>query len=63
MLERAENGVARAKNGEGYIPDPELMRPVLASRIVANNVQVTFAAFAFGVTAGIARCSCCCSTV
>jgi uncharacterized membrane protein SpoIIM required for sporulation len=25
----------------------------MASRIIANNVQVTFAAFAFGVTAGI----------
>jgi uncharacterized membrane protein SpoIIM required for sporulation len=53
MLDRAENGVARAKGGEGYIPDPQLMRPVMASRIVANNVQVTFAAFAFGLTAGI----------
>lgn len=53
MLDRAENGVARAKGGEGYIPDPQLMRPVMASRIVANNVQVTFAAFAFGATAGI----------
>jgi uncharacterized membrane protein SpoIIM required for sporulation/uncharacterized RDD family membrane protein YckC len=53
MLERATLGVERAKNDEGYIPDPELMRPVMASRIVANNVQVTFFAFAFGVTAGI----------
>jgi uncharacterized membrane protein SpoIIM required for sporulation/uncharacterized RDD family membrane protein YckC len=53
MIERAELGVQRAASGEGYIPDPQLMRPVLASRIVANNVQVTFAAFAFGVTAGL----------
>jgi uncharacterized membrane protein SpoIIM required for sporulation/uncharacterized RDD family membrane protein YckC len=53
MLERAELGVKRAETGEGYIPDPELMRPVFASRIVANNVQVSFFAFAFGATAGI----------
>jgi len=53
MMERARQGVERAKKGEGYIPDPQLMRPVMASGIVANNVQVTFAAFAFGVTAGI----------
>lgn len=53
MLERAEQGVSRAKNEEGYIPDPELMRPVMASSIIANNVQVTFLAFAFGITAGI----------
>lgn len=53
MIERAELGVKRAETGEGYIPDPELMRPVFASRIVANNVQVSFFAFAFGATAGI----------
>jgi uncharacterized membrane protein SpoIIM required for sporulation/uncharacterized RDD family membrane protein YckC len=53
MIERASQGVERSKNDEGYIPDPQLLRPVMASRIVANNVQVTFAAFAFGITAGI----------
>ena len=53
MLDRAEEGVERAKHNTGYIPDPEVLRPVMASRIIANNVQVTFAAFAFGVTAGI----------
>ena len=53
MLDRADEGVQRAKHNTGYIPDPEVFRPVMASRIVANNVQVTFAAFAFGVTAGI----------
>ena len=53
MLDRAEEGVTRAKKGTGYIPDPEVLRPVMASRIIANNVQVTFAAFAFGVTAGL----------
>lgn len=53
MLDRAEAGVERAKNESGYIPDPELFRPVMASQIVTNNVQVTFAAFGFGITAGI----------
>lgn len=53
MLDRAEEGVERAKHNTGYIPDPEVFRPLMASRIIANNVQVTFAVFAFGVTAGI----------
>jgi uncharacterized membrane protein SpoIIM required for sporulation/uncharacterized RDD family membrane protein YckC len=53
MIDRAEAGVQRARNGQGYIPDPQLYRPVLASRIIANNVQVTFAVFALGVTAGL----------
>jgi uncharacterized membrane protein SpoIIM required for sporulation/uncharacterized RDD family membrane protein YckC len=53
MLQRAENGVRRAREGEGYIDDPQLLRPVMASSIVTNNVQVTFAAFAGGVTAGL----------
>ena len=53
MLDRAEDGVQRAKHKTGYIEDPEVFRPLMASRIVANNVQVTFAVFAFGVTAGI----------
>ena len=52
MLQRAEDGVRRARNGEGYIDDPQLLRPVMASGIVTNNVQVTFAVFAGGVTAG-----------
>ena len=53
MLQRAEDGVQRAKGGEGYIDDPQLLRPVMASRIVTNNVQVTFAVFAGGITAGL----------
>jgi uncharacterized membrane protein SpoIIM required for sporulation/uncharacterized RDD family membrane protein YckC len=53
MIDRAEEGVERARRGTGYIEDPQLFRPVMASRIIANNVQVTFAAFAFGVTAGL----------
>ncbi|MEO8335617.1 MAG: stage II sporulation protein M [bacterium] len=53
MMQRAEQGVRRARNGEGYIDDPQLLRPVMASTIVTNNVQVTFAAFAGGITAGL----------
>jgi uncharacterized membrane protein SpoIIM required for sporulation/uncharacterized RDD family membrane protein YckC len=53
MLRRAEDGVRRARTGEGYIDDPQLFRPVMASGIIANNVQVTFATFAGGVTAGL----------
>jgi uncharacterized membrane protein SpoIIM required for sporulation/uncharacterized RDD family membrane protein YckC len=53
MLDRAEDGVRRAKTGRGYIPDPELFRPVMATSIIANNVQVTFAAFAMGIAFGI----------
>lgn len=53
MLDRAEDGVRRAKNGDGYIPDPQVFRPVMASQIISNNVQVTIAAFGFGITAGL----------
>lgn len=53
MLKRAEDGVRRARTGEGYIDDPQLFRPVMASSIVANNVQVSFAVFAGGITAGL----------
>ncbi len=53
MLRRADDGVRRARNGEGYIDDPQLFRPVMASSIVANNVQVSFVAFAGGVTGGV----------
>ena len=53
MLDRAEQGVERARTHKGYIPDPEVFRPVMASQIIANNVQVTFGVFALGITAGI----------
>ena len=53
MMQRATEGVERAKKGTGYIPDPKLYRPVMASEIVTNNVQVTFFAFAGGIAAGV----------
>lgn len=53
MLDRAEEGVRRAREGIGYIPDPQIFRPTMASQIIANNVQVTFGVFALGITAGV----------
>jgi uncharacterized membrane protein SpoIIM required for sporulation/uncharacterized RDD family membrane protein YckC len=35
-----------------YISTTDFERPMMASGIIANNVQVTYAVFAFGVTAG-----------
>ena len=53
MLARADSGVVKAKSGQGYIEDPQMLRPLMASRLVTNNVQVAFMAFAFGMTAGV----------
>jgi uncharacterized membrane protein SpoIIM required for sporulation/uncharacterized RDD family membrane protein YckC len=53
MLDRAEAGVKRSADGTGYIEDPQVFRPVMASGIIRNNIQVTFVAFAAGITAGI----------
>ncbi|MEP6766866.1 MAG: stage II sporulation protein M, partial [Gemmatimonadaceae bacterium] len=53
MLDRAETGVQNAKTGKGYIKDPEIFRPVMASGIITNNVQVAFMTYAAGITAGI----------
>lgn len=52
MITRADSGVARAKAGLGYVEDPQVLRPMFASRLVTNNVQVAFLAFATGITAG-----------
>lgn len=53
MLERAEQGVDRAKREEGYIPDPKEMRPVMAAFIMTNNVYVSAQAFAGGMLLGV----------
>jgi len=54
MLDRVEEGVARERRGEHeYIKVKDFQRPMMASSIIANNVQVTFAAFASGLTAGV----------
>jgi uncharacterized membrane protein SpoIIM required for sporulation len=55
MVDRAETGVGRARDGGGYLPEDmaKLRGPVLASYIATNNVRVTFSVFAGGVTAGV----------
>lgn len=54
MIDRVIDGVHRDSLGNhDYIAAKDFERPVLASRIVRNNVQVTYAVFAFGITAGI----------
>ena len=53
MLARAEEGAIRQAQGSGYIDMPELGMPLMASSIIANNVQVTFVAFVGGVLAGL----------
>jgi uncharacterized membrane protein SpoIIM required for sporulation len=54
MIERAESARAREALGEGYLPmDEEVPLPLLASEVATNNIGVTFAAFASGMTAGV----------
>jgi uncharacterized membrane protein SpoIIM required for sporulation len=53
MVARAEAGVTDAVEGTGYAQTPDPFLPVVASGIIANNVQVAFGAFAFGMTAGV----------
>lgn len=52
IIARAELGAERERAGQEYAEVPELFMPVMASGIIANNVQVTFLAFAGGVLAG-----------
>lgn len=40
-------------NAEHMHEIPQLMRPMTASQIISNNIQVTFLAFAMGLTLGI----------
>ena len=53
MIARARAGTGRRAEGVGYAEAPSMYLPVVASRIITNNVQVAFFAFAFGITAGI----------
>jgi uncharacterized membrane protein SpoIIM required for sporulation/uncharacterized RDD family membrane protein YckC len=53
MLARAATGQEQRAEGVGYAETPSPYLPVFASGIIANNVQVAFFAFAFGMTAGI----------
>lgn len=53
MIDRATTANQRARQGGGYVDVPNVFRPVMSSGIVANNVQVTFLAFAGGILAGL----------
>jgi uncharacterized membrane protein SpoIIM required for sporulation/uncharacterized RDD family membrane protein YckC len=54
FIERALDGARRDSIGEHqYISSDDFERPVMATAIMSNNVQVTYVAFAAGVTAGI----------
>jgi uncharacterized membrane protein SpoIIM required for sporulation len=53
MIARAEDGATRQARGEGYIDVPEVFMPLFSSGIIANNVQVTFVAFAGGIVVGL----------
>ncbi|HEV2180738.1 MAG TPA: stage II sporulation protein M [Gemmatimonadaceae bacterium] len=54
MIDRANEGVARAKTGDRtYVEIKSFMRPIAASSIIANNIQVTYTVFVFGITFGL----------
>jgi uncharacterized membrane protein SpoIIM required for sporulation/uncharacterized RDD family membrane protein YckC len=53
MLARAASGRQSQAQGVGYAQSPSPYLPIVASSIIANNIQVAFGAFAFGVTAGV----------
>ena len=54
MIERVTEGAHRDSTGKHeYISTKDFERPVLASSIISNNVQITFGAFAAGISAGI----------
>ena len=54
MIERVTAGAHRDSTGKHeYITTKDFERPVIASSIISNNVQITFGAFAAGITAGI----------
>ncbi|MFW6078522.1 MAG: RDD family protein, partial [Gemmatimonadota bacterium] len=53
ILERAQQSAAREAEGRGYLEVPEVFMPILSGDVIANNVKVTFAAFAGGLLAGL----------
>ncbi|HZS58604.1 MAG TPA: stage II sporulation protein M [Gemmatimonadaceae bacterium] len=53
MLDRAEEGITRAREGTGYIADDPLMRPLISSTVISNNIGVAIAAFAGGIVLGL----------
>ena len=53
VLDRAAAAASDRAAGTGYAQMPSLYLPLVATSIIANNIQVAFAAFAFGITAGV----------
>ena len=53
MLDRASGGVERARKHEGYIADFGELRPLAATGIMTNNINVTYLAFAGGILGGL----------
>ncbi|HEX7091759.1 MAG TPA: stage II sporulation protein M [Longimicrobiales bacterium] len=53
LIARAEEAPSRDARGQGYVEVPEVFMPVVATGIISNNVQVTFAAFAGGILLGL----------
>lgn len=54
MIDRVTEGAHRDSSGKHeYISTRDFERPVMASAIIRNNVQITFGVFAAGITAGI----------
>ncbi|MBW8772054.1 MAG: stage II sporulation protein M, partial [Gemmatimonadetes bacterium] len=53
MLERAEAGHQRQAEGLGYFEADRSDRPVIATQIITNNVQVSFYCFAGGIFLGV----------
>ena len=53
MMSRAEEAAHKEATGHGYVEVEDAMMPMMSSRIISNNVQVTFMAFAGGIAAGL----------
>lgn len=53
MLERAEAGAARQTARQGYVETEAGERPLVASSIIGNNIQVAFSCFAGGIAFGV----------
>jgi uncharacterized membrane protein SpoIIM required for sporulation/uncharacterized RDD family membrane protein YckC len=53
MIARAEEGQSRQAEGIGYAEQESPFLPLMASGIIANNVQIAFVAFAFGILGGV----------
>ncbi|MGH7607137.1 MAG: stage II sporulation protein M, partial [Gemmatimonadales bacterium] len=53
MVSRAEQAAARQAAGRGYVEAGDAERPIIAAGLITHNVQVSFAVFVGGLTAGL----------